>query len=71
MIEYTDEITGKKAYLMVARIVKITEARPPGLATSLISLDTGDTIGAYETAETIKNRVVEFQGWQTAIASKG
>jgi hypothetical protein len=71
MIEYTDEISGKKAYVMVNRIVKITQARPPGRAASLISLDTGETIGAYEDAETIKNRVVEFQSWQTAIASKG
>jgi len=71
MIEYTDADTGKKGFVMVARIVRINEARPGSRAQSQIALDTGEYIGAWETAQTLSERVTESQSWQTAIASKG
>lgn len=46
---------------MVARIVTVKECKPGSRAKSLIALDTGDFVEAYEDVETIYNRVQEYQ----------
>jgi hypothetical protein len=69
MIKYTDADTGKEGFVMVARIVTITESRPGTRAKSQIALDTGEFIGAWEDAKTLSARVIESQSWQTAIAN--
>lgn len=61
MIKYTDADTGKEGFVMVSRIVKVTESRPGSRAKSQIALDTGEFIGAWEDAKTIHNRVEEYR----------
>ncbi len=61
MIKYTDAITGKSGFVMVARIVSVKECKPGSRAKSLIALDTGDFVEVYEDVQTIYNRVQEYQ----------
>ena len=57
MLEFTDADTGKKQYVMVSRIVRIYPEKPGYRASSIIALDTGESLEAYETAEKLKDRV--------------